>query len=117
VMFRSNSDLDLDLLYVPLLVGVAWEMADVVGVSVLTRLTAGPGFISSDTGDRRSLGTGVVMIGWELGREMEGSVVALQFGIDLINQRWPVRRMPWKEGAWHPRGEGGVRVCLVLTTK
>jgi hypothetical protein len=116
-MFRTNSDRDLELLYVPVLAGLSRDVADIVGVSVSARIAAGPGFLSSSSGERRSLGTGVVMLGWEFAREMEGSVASLQFGIDLLNQRWPLRRMPGREGAWAPRGEGGVRVCVVLSTK
>jgi len=117
VMFHSNTERDLELVYVPVLAGAAWETANVIGLSVMLRVAVGPGFLASNTGDRRSLGTGVAMFGWELGRELEGSVMALQFGIDIISQRWPIRRPPWKEGAWGPRAEGGVRVCLVMSTK
>ena len=87
--FRSNEDAALRILYVPIQVAALWEVAAMEEASFLLRLGAGPGFVSANIGEKRSLVLKVVSLSWQIQRAMSGVSVALDAGADLLLQSKP----------------------------
>ncbi len=82
-IFESDDEARLRMVYVPIQIGRTWEVADVQGVALRTRVSGGLAFASTNIGATRSLTLGIVTLGAQLVRPIRDLTVAIDFDAGL----------------------------------
>lgn len=101
-MLQSRTNLMLRTQFLPMDLGLAWELVEIEQLSLRLRAGGGPALVTTNLGDTRTVALAQTYLGGRVQRVMHHLTVALEVGVGVL---------------WQSRVQDTVRADLVVMTR